>query len=118
VILAFCVIGSYALANRFFDVWVMLAFAILGISLERFRIPLAPFIIGFVLGPIAEKNLSLGLQASGGSFLPLVTRPLSLLFLSLSIALLLFSIFGARLKGRWFQRPSTTTDPFDGEVGA
>jgi len=118
VILAFCVIGSYALANRFFDVWVMLAFAILGISLERFRIPLAPFIIGFVLGPIAEKNLSLGLQASGGSFLPLVTRPLSLLFLSLSIALLLFSIFGVRLKRRWFQRPSTTTDPFDGEVGA
>ena len=89
VILCFCVIGSYALSNRLFDVWVMLGFALLGFTLETFKIPLAPFIIGFVLGPIAEKNLSLGLQASDGSYLPLVTRPVSLLFLVIAAVMLI-----------------------------
>lgn len=89
VVLTFCVIGSYSLSYRIFDVWVMLGFGVLGYLLERTRIPLAPFVIGFVLGPIAEENLSAGLMASGGSFLPLVTRPISALFLLLSAALLL-----------------------------
>ena len=116
VILAFCVVGSYALSNRFFDVWVMLAFAVLGMLMERCRIPLAPFIIGFVLGPIAEKNLSLGLQASDGSYAPLVTRPLSLLFLSLALFLLLFSIFGARIKDRWMKSATDLTSHVNREV--
>ena len=92
VILCFCVIGSFALSNRLFDVWVMLAFAVLGLTLESFKIPLAPFIIGFVLGPIAEKNLSLGLQASNGSYLPIVTRPMSLLFLAVALLMLLLPV--------------------------
>jgi putative tricarboxylic transport membrane protein len=89
VILCFCVIGSFALSHRLFDVWVMLGFGLLGFALESFRIPLAPFIIGFVLGPIAEKNLSLGLQASNGSFWPIVTRPMSLLFILIAVVMLL-----------------------------
>ncbi len=88
VILCFCVIGSYALSNRIFDVGVMLGFGLLGFTLESFRIPLAPFIIGFVLGPIAEKNLSLGLQASDGSFWPIVSRPMSLAFIVIAVVML------------------------------
>ncbi len=92
VILCFCVIGSFALSSRLFDVWVMLAFGVLGFALESYRIPLAPFIIGFVLGPIAEKNLSLGLQASDGSYWPIVTRPISALFIAVAIAMLLMTL--------------------------
>ena len=46
--------------------------------------------IGFVLAPIAEENLCAGLMASGGSYLPLITRPLSLCLLVGSIALILW----------------------------
>ena len=88
VILCFCVVGSFALSNRLFDVWVMLGFGLLGFFLEARRIPLAPFVIGFVLGPIAEKNLSLGLQASNGSFWPIVTGPMSLTFLLVALVML------------------------------
>lgn len=97
VILCFCVIGSFALSHRLFDVWVMIGFAVLGFTMDSFRIPLPPFIIGFVLGPIAEKNLSLGLQGSGGSFWPIVTNPLSLLFISIAASMLVAS--SAR---RWY----------------
>lgn len=96
VILCFCVIGSYALANRLFDVWVMLGFAVLGFFLESRKIPLAPFIIGFVLGPIAEKNLSLGLQASDGSYWPIVTGKISLLFIVISVLMLIVPFIKSR----------------------
>lgn len=97
VILCFCVIGSFALSNRLFDVWVMLGFGLLGFALESCRIPLAPFIIGFVLGPIAEKNLSLGLQASDGSFLPIITRPMSLVFILIAVVMLFLPTIQRRL---------------------
>ena len=61
VILTFCVVGSYSFANRVFDVWVMLAFGVFGYAIERRRIPLAPWVIGFVLAPIAESGYDCGL---------------------------------------------------------
>ncbi len=85
VVLTFCVVGSYALSNRVFDVWVMLVFAGVGLAMRAARVPLAPFVIGFVLAPVAEENLNAGLQISGGSYAPLVTRPLSLCFLLVAL---------------------------------
>jgi putative tricarboxylic transport membrane protein len=93
VVLTFCIVGSYALGNRFFDVWVMLLFGLVGFGMERFRIPLAPFVIGFVLGPVAEANLSAGLMSSGGSWLPLISRPLSLTFLLLSLGMIAVPLY-------------------------
>ena len=61
-----------------FDVWVMLAFGVIGYGLERLKIPLAPLVIGLVLAPIGEEHLSAGLMQSGGSWLPLLTQPISL----------------------------------------
>lgn len=90
IILFFCVIGSFALAGRTFDVWVMLGFGLLGFVLEKIRIPLAPLMIGFVLGPIGEKALSQGLQASNGSFAPLFTDLIALLFFLVALATLFF----------------------------
>ena len=92
VVIVFCVVGSYALNNRMFDVWVMLAFGIVGFLMERGRIPLAPFVIGFVLAPIAEEKLGAGLQATGGSYLPLVTRPVALFFMVVSVVLVLWPV--------------------------
>lgn len=100
VILTFCVVGSYALGNRMFDVWVMLAFGLVGFGMEKLRIPLAPFVIGFVLGPVAETNLCAGLMASGGSYLPLVTRPMSAVFLVVSAVLLVVPIMRRRVEAR------------------
>jgi putative tricarboxylic transport membrane protein len=100
VVLTFCVVGSYSLGNRMFDVWVMLAFGLVGFAMERSKIPLAPFVIGFVLGPIAEKNLCEGLMASGGSYLPLLTRPMSLVFLVISGAMLAIPFVNQRAKAQ------------------
>ena len=98
-ILVFCIVGSFASSNRMFDVWVMLAFGLVGYAMEKTRVPLAPFVIGFVLAPVAELNLGKGLTNSGGSYLPLVTRPISLVFVVLAVILLVWPLW-RRARGR------------------
>ena len=70
----------------------MLAFGVVGYFLERSKVPLGPFVIGLVLAPIAEENLRSGLMISSGSFAPIVTRPISAVFLVLSVLLLVWPI--------------------------
>lgn len=93
LILTFCVIGSYALGNRFFDVWVMLAFGIIGFGMERLHLPLAPFVIGFVLAPIGEEHLAEGLMQTGGVWTPLITRPIAGSLTLIALLLFLTTIF-------------------------
>ena len=96
ILLTFCVVGSFALANRVFDVWVMLAFGLIGFALERGGIPLAPFVIGLVLAPLAEEHLAAGLMQTGGSYLPLVTRPIAFVFTAAAILIVAASLWKGR----------------------
>ncbi|MEP3329781.1 tripartite tricarboxylate transporter permease [Sedimentitalea sp.] len=100
VIFVLCVAGTFALGNSFFDVWVMLAFGALGFIMERAGFSLGPFVIGFVLAPVAEQNLRQGLMISNGDVSPLFTDPLSLCLLTLSLVLLVWPF----LRGRKFQK--------------
>jgi putative tricarboxylic transport membrane protein len=92
VVMVFCVIGAYALNNTMFDVWVMLIFGVIGFAMERAKIPLGPFVIGFVLAPLGEAKLRSGLMMTGGGIEPMFTRPLSLMFLIVAIVLLAWSL--------------------------
>jgi len=100
-----CVWGTLALTGRWFDVGVMLAFGVVGWRMEKANLPLAPFVIGFVLAPVAEKSLCSGLMASGGSYTPLFVRPddeipipISLFFIIMAIVLLLWKKKGSANK--------------------
>lgn len=98
-ILVFCVVGSFALNNRVFDIWVMVGCGVLGFVMERARIPLAPFVIGFVLAPIAEANLRTALMISGGNYASILDRPVAV-GLIVACALLLMTPLFARLLRR------------------
>ncbi|MEC9091523.1 MAG: tripartite tricarboxylate transporter permease, partial [Planctomycetota bacterium] len=101
LIVVFCVVGAYAISNRWFDVWIMLGFGAAGYALEIRNIPLAPLVIGFVLGPIAEENLAAGLMSTNGNPWPIVTEPKSLIFIAIAILLLLIPVLKQWNKGRW-----------------
>jgi putative tricarboxylic transport membrane protein len=99
-VMVFCVIGSYALNNTMFDVWVMLIFGVMGFLMECAKIPLGPFVIGFVLAPLAEEKLRSGLMMTAGDFSPIFTRPLPLFFTILAVILLLWPIVGDWMRKR------------------
>ncbi|HET8680112.1 MAG TPA: tripartite tricarboxylate transporter permease [bacterium] len=83
-----CVTGAYALSARLFDVYVMVVFGVIGLALGELGYPVAPLVLGFILGPMAEDNLRRGLTLTGGDPTPFLTRPISLVL----VALLLTSV--------------------------
>jgi len=74
----FSIIGSYAINSNVFDIYVMLLAGLVGFFLEKLDVPLAPLILGLILGPMVEDNLRVGLIKTGGNFWPFITRPISL----------------------------------------
>ncbi len=92
IILVLCTIGTFALAGRLFDVYVMVAFGLIGFVLRQFNYPMAPLVLGIVLGDLLEKNLRRGLVLSGGDLSPFVMRPISA-FLFATIALVILYRF-------------------------
>jgi len=68
----------------------VLIFGILGYLMERVTIPLPPFILGLILGPMIEENLRIGLVKTSGNFWPFFTRPISAFFAFLLILIFLY----------------------------
>ncbi len=95
VILVFCVVGVVATNNRLEDAWVMFAFGLLGLVLSWAKFPLAPFVIGFVLGPLAEERLRSALMSSGGDFSEILTRPIAMTALIISAGFLIWPLYKA-----------------------
>lgn len=96
----FCVVGAYALRNSMFDVWVMGIAGLAGWFLEARRIPVAPLILGLILGPMVEENLRTGLIKSSGNYLPFFTRPLCALMLLLTLGSLAIPWIARRLRSK------------------
>lgn len=92
MILVLCTIGTYALASRLFDIWVMVAFGVLGYVLRRFGYPMAPLVLGIVLGDLLEKNLRRGLVLSDGDLSPFFTRPISAVLCGVLVLVLLMRL--------------------------
>jgi putative tricarboxylic transport membrane protein len=86
------VIGSYAIAQRMFDVYVMLFFGVAGFLLRQLNFPMAPLVLGIVLGDLLEKNLRRGLVLSDGDLTPFFTRPISFVMFALVAATILMNI--------------------------
>nr|WP_306264980.1 tripartite tricarboxylate transporter permease [Pararhizobium sp. IMCC3301] len=96
VLLLLCVVGAYAVNNRVFDIWVMFAFGLLGLLFRAWKIPVAPFVIGFILTPIAERNFRTALIISENNLADFLTRPITLIFLIVSIAVLFMPLISKR----------------------
>jgi putative tricarboxylic transport membrane protein len=93
------VVGSFAVNNSFFDVWVMLVFGVVGYAMGLAGIPAAPLVFGLVLGPILETNLRRALMVSEGDPTVFVTRPISLGLILIAVTVLVWPFISARLKG-------------------
>jgi putative tricarboxylic transport membrane protein len=87
-----CTVGTYALASRLFDVWTMLLFGVIGFLLRQFRFPVAPLVLGIVLGDLMEKSLRRGLVLSDGDLVPFFTRPISAVLFGIIVLVVLLRL--------------------------
>ena len=84
-ILMFCIVGSFAINNSFFDIGVMLAMGILGYFFENNGIPVAPIVLGMVLGPIVEQNFMVSMIKTQWDLTQFFTRPTAAILAVLTI---------------------------------
>jgi putative tricarboxylic transport membrane protein len=94
-IVLFCCIGTYTVTNNVFDVWVMLLFGVLGVFFYKVGAEPAPFILGFILGPLMEENFRRAMYLSRGNPIVFLERPISAFLLACALALLVVLVLPA-----------------------
>ncbi|QTL97332.1 transporter [Iocasia frigidifontis] len=89
IIFVLCVIGAFALESNLFDVTIMVVFGLLGFLMKEMDYPVAPLVLGIILGDILDKNLRRALIVSEGNILQIFNRPISLVIIALTILTML-----------------------------
>ena len=92
IVLMFCIYGAYAVNNSTFDIAVMLVFGLVGFIFNRTGFASAPFLIGFILGPMLEDNFRRSLLISNNSFDVFVRGPIDWFFIALTVLSLGFAL--------------------------
>jgi TctA family transporter len=94
-IVLFCCIGTYTVGNTVFDIWAMLIFGVLGVFFYKVGAEPAPFILGFILGPLMEENFRRAMYLSRGNPMVFIERPISAVLLLMSLVLLVILVLPA-----------------------
>ena len=92
-VLVLSLTGVYVATNSLFDVGAMLGFGVLGYAMNKFGFPVAPLLIGFILGPMVEVGLRQSLIVGRGDFMVFFNHPISAVFLSLAALTILWTIW-------------------------
>lgn len=109
VVLVCCVVGSFALNNRVTDLYLLGFIGLFGYALRALDYPLAPLVLGVILGPIAETNLRRALMTNDDWTL-FLTRPVSLIFLIAALASVAWAV-RAHLKSAKAKKTAERTAP-------
>jgi putative tricarboxylic transport membrane protein len=100
VIMAFCSIGVYSVNSNVFDLYAVAFFGLMGYVLLKLRCEPAPLLLGFVLGPMLEENLRRAMILGRGDPTIFLSRPISLVLLLLTVAVLVVMFLPAIRKKR------------------
>jgi putative tricarboxylic transport membrane protein len=91
-VVVFCFVGAFAQRNSLPDLYVMAAFGLVGFLFERFKFPLAPLVLGTILGPLAETNFMTTMVSFDNDWTVFFTRPISGAVMALAVAGLLWPL--------------------------
>ncbi len=95
-IIFICLTGSFSSGYTLFNCGVTVGFGVLSVLMSYIGVPIAPVILGYILGPLIEKNLRLGLTYSRTGGLEFLTRPVSCIFIIISVVSLVSSLISYR----------------------
>jgi putative tricarboxylic transport membrane protein len=91
-IMVFCGLGIYATSGAVFDLLLLLGLGLLGFVMRRHGVPVAPLLIGMVLGPLAETSMRDGLLSSNGDYSIFVSGPIPLVLYGLLFIVLALTV--------------------------
>ncbi len=94
-VVLFCFVGAFAARNNLSDLYVIAAFGAVGFLFERFGFPIAPMVLGTILGPLAESNFMTTMVSFDGNWTVFFTRPISGAVMALALFGLAFPLLKA-----------------------
>ncbi len=97
-ILMFCIVGSFAINNSVFDIGTMLLMGVVGYFMEVNGYPVAPIVLGLVLGPILEQNFMISMIKSEWDLTLFFIRPISAILGGLTIIVWFFPVLATFLE--------------------
>jgi len=92
-ILIFATVGVYSLNNSIVDIWIMLAVGVIGVFMRAMHVPVAPAIIGLILGPMAEQHFRRALAISQGELSYFFESPIALTLFIICLLIIVLSYF-------------------------
>jgi len=87
-----CILGAFAARNNITDVWLMVVFGVVGYLCERLRFPIAPMVLGVILGPLAETNFMTTMISFGNDWSVFFTRPISGTIMAIALFTLVYPV--------------------------
>ncbi len=100
-VLVFIAIGAFSVHNAVADVWMVVAFSVVGLAMRALNLPAAPLLLGFVLGPMMEEHFRRAMLLSRGDFSTFFERPISAAVLGITALFLIYAVYSAfRVKGK------------------
>jgi putative tricarboxylic transport membrane protein len=114
-VLLLSTLGTYSLQNSLFDLWVMLVFGVVGYVLRRANFPLAPLIIGMILGSVMEANFRRALLLSHDGMWIFVQRPIAAAIIVIDV-MLLVSIVWSTIRASGRRVPPHRAEPATSKV--
>ncbi len=108
IILIFCIVGVFAINNTVFAVWVMLVLGMLAFVMEENGFPIAPTILGIVLGRMVEDNFMVSIMKTGGGLTGFFERPIAAILGVTTLAIWLYLVVRAVLDVRAPRRARPT----------
>lgn len=94
-VLVFICVGTYYVGYSTFDLWVVMAFGLIGYLMRILRFSPAPLLLGFVLGPMVEEHFRRAMLIGRGDFATFLQSPVSAIALLMTAVLLVWSVYDA-----------------------
>ncbi|MFS1516529.1 tripartite tricarboxylate transporter permease [Bacillus sp. SCS-151] len=101
LIIVFCLIGVYGVSFNTFDLYLLIAFGVLGYMMRLYSFPAPPFILAFILGGMMEQYFSQALTISNGHYSTFIESPITIILLSLSLLSLCIPFIQSRVKNNY-----------------
>jgi len=92
-VVLFCVIGAYSARSNITDLWMIVTFGVVGYLFERFKFPIAPMVLGCILGPTAETSFVTSMISYNNDWTIFFTRPISGTLMLLAIVALAYPLY-------------------------
>lgn len=114
IVVTLCIIGAYANTNSMSDVWIIVIFGILGYLFEKFKFPIAPMVLGAILGPLAETSFIQTMISTNNDWTVFFRHWVSGTLIILAIVALIYAL----VRNAWGKRAEVGIDPVSSISGA